>query len=211
MDIGGLMRFSIVSAVVLLFLSGCNSTPHDVSVEISPDKWLSVKQTDRGEHSTRMELTWKNKIIVWDEPDVPVSLREWEGNLYLIGFNREDIHNVAIYYYKLTDTEFVRIKREEFPKRIATQNMWLRADDNSYGNNGKVHNILDITRRLDVEDNAFKWSMTGYIWMHIQTGKLHDEIANPRELCALFKKEFDPIPLKNILPQKPSEPEKTEK
>src|SRR6185436_13248140 len=127
-------RHSIVAVFCLLFVS-CGlerraNYQHDV--EIAPNRWLTLKE-ERGKCWFICE--WKGKKVVWPgkrnqdgESEIPVTLREHEGNLYLIVINRENgVEGSKYVYFKLgpSGTRFVKIEPSEFPKRIATQNMYL--------------------------------------------------------------------------------------
>ena len=57
---------------------------------------------------------------------IPVSLREWNDKLFLIGYDRETNRGKpTLRYYAQNGKKFGEVKPSEYPKRIATQNLWL--------------------------------------------------------------------------------------
>jgi hypothetical protein len=208
----------------LVLFMGCETTAlHELlkkeqqeEVEVAPGKWLTVQRTDwcyddadpspikasnAGER-TRLVMTWNAETVTWEGVAIPISLREWEGKLYLIGFDRETDRDKPMFrYYRQTGRSFEEIAPADFPKRIATQNMWLKADSYSIGMDGKRHYDLEMARQLDPTDVYFNDSLTAQIWAHLSTGKDYHE-QDPQvdeETLTRYKEAYKPIPLPTII------------
>jgi len=220
----------LAASIALLALSGCErdgakalpvKTTHvQQDVEVAPGRWITIErddeeaQIDVGKHVslniplpgdtdiTRLRIPWQDQTVVWEGMSVPFCLREWEGNLFIIGLDRTDMSKCRFRYYRQDGNGFSEIQPEEFPKRIATQNMWFRnVDDYAVGAGGRRIYDLQLARQLDPEDVYFGSSLTAQVWQHLVSNKDYYQTTGgcDRDMLRAFKKEHPPIALPTIV------------
>jgi len=226
-----MLWFSLPAAsIALLALSGCErdgakalpvKTTHvQEDVEVAPGRWITIErddeeaQIDVGKHVslniplpgdtdiTRLRIPWQDQTVVWEGMPVPFCLREWEGKLFIIGLDRTDMKKCRFRYYRQDGNGFSEIQPGEFPKRIATQNMWWRDVDEGYTDaSGKRINDLQKLRELDANDIWFNRRLTAQVWRHITSGKDYYQTERNVDVDAVraFKEKFDPIVLPTIV------------
>lgn len=169
-------RGIFLGVLVLPIICGCDSLllkMADKEVEIAPDEWITVKQL-----SSQLAIPRGDKTLMWkeEEDETPVSLREWEDKLYLITFDRSDMSKIRFRFYAENGEGFNEIEPDAFPRRIATQNLWLETN-NGVRRDGSVINEVQIARDLDPSDYDFQRSLTAKIWMQLESGKECYEIG----------------------------------
>lgn len=196
-------------------------------VEVAPGKWITIELAssdaklnvgkgvsmdlplagDTG--STRLAIPWDDRTVVWEGNPVPFCLREWKGKLYIIGFDRTDLEKCRFKYYRQKDDGFVPIPPDAFPKRIATQNMWINVDDSYRDPEGRMTYDLQVLRSLDVDFVCFKRSLTALVWSHLAEGKdAYENAGEANEVATrAFKKRYDPIALPTIIRTPPGWPD----
>ena len=77
----------------------------------------------------------------------------------LIVFDRDsDFQRVRFRFYRQDHNVLAEIEPSEFPKAIATQNMWLSADER------------ESARDLNSADARFRKSLTAKLWRQLETG-----------------------------------------
>lgn len=164
------------------------------SAEVSPGEFVKYKQHDltwdlengsfTAVHSMEnekrkfwqtdiafIEIAWKDRKIQWVGAGVPISLRVWKGNLHMIVFDRDtDFSKIRFRYYREKHDVLTEIDARDYPPEIATQNLWLKAD-NGTRMDGTASNEYDTTRELNPKDVYFRRSLTAKIWAQIETGK----------------------------------------
>jgi hypothetical protein len=171
-----------------------------VEVEIGPAQFIVLEQWDwtvddaknkSGEERTRLKLRYGDQEVVWEGREIPVVLREKADKLYMIGYDREtgrlsgdDIERYS--YFQLEKGVFRSIPRDDFPKELATQNMWLREPKR-----------LQAVLKLDTADPCFWDSVNAAIWEHLMTGEVTGNRVDKRILDE-FKEKYKPIELTEI-------------
>ena len=191
-------------------------------VEVAPGEWVTIRREDRvpefdptsmehalatepspvfDEGSTRMEIPWKGKVVVWEGCPVPFCLRAWEGNLYVIGLDRREMMKCKFRYYQQEGERFSPIRPEQFPKRIATQNMWLKADDYSTGKDGQRIYSLRLAREMDPGNIYFNGQLTAQVWLHLTKGLDYYETDGEIDKASVreYKEKYAPIALPTII------------
>jgi hypothetical protein len=149
---------------------------------------------------------WKDKNVGWKGKEIIISLREYDGTLYMVGYNREESQKSRLAFFKLNQkgTGFMPIKAADFPKQIATQNMAL---DLGYGNRHvRVgEDFIDtwsVIRSLDITNRYFKLSLTAAMWYQLETGTEYYKQSRS-DLTQQFLKDFvtkyKPIALPTIV------------
>lgn len=182
-------------------------------VEIAPKKWLRIyrkivheaEKPDWSTHSQpkptsvdneweQIDVKWNSVEVVWKGAPVPICLREWEGGLYIIGLDRSVLERSIFRYYRLNGQSFKEVSPSEFPKSIATQNMWFKTDK-------QAKRDLELTRSLNVQDKWFSDTLTAQIWIHLYRGKDFFQSKNNEEIDAIkeYKEKFNPIVLPSII------------
>lgn len=179
-------------------------------VEIAPGEWLRIEGR---EGRCWFRCRWNGKTVYWAghyhkgqagyyDVQFPVSLRSWNGALYLIYSQRDDEKGLSQYTYcRLAEngTAFEEIKRQDFPRQIATQNIGMHQEGIKYDENGKQVDNLKILRALDVTNRYFNNSTTGWIWYHLETGRTREELEiTTKEALAFygdFVSKYHPIAL----------------
>ncbi len=107
-----------------------------------------------------LSIPWNGEELFWIGVGIPVSLRSYKDNLYMITFDREsDFRKIRFRYYKQNHNVLSEISYKDYPKSIATQNLWLNKED------------LKLLREFDPDDFWFRESLTANIWYQLETGK----------------------------------------
>ncbi len=216
----------IAGTLFAILLTGCrNDDPvsrYDLKqeVEIAPDKWLEL---DWHYQSSRFTFQWNGKKVGLDvkvtddhsdTDERPISLREKNGTLYMIAFNRQDAKAMKFVYYVLNakGDGFKEIKAKDYPRDIATQNMWLDGMGRARDINGNPIDELKILRELDVNSPFFERSYTvadlGCLELNMPYYEI-DETLGDEELeknTKEYAKKHKPIPLKNLIKSKATMP-----
>lgn len=168
-----------------------------LDVEIGPANFVTVEKWDwtvddpqnrTGKEKTKLRISYRNHRIAWEGSEIPVVLREKEAVLFLIGYDRETqlakVNGKSRYtYFRQDDNRMTRIRPDEFPKELATQNMWL-SDKNEF----------DAVLRLDTTNPWFQCSPNAFIWEHLLTGTVKD-VSVQKELLDEFVQKYKPIKL----------------
>lgn len=178
--------------------------PYGVSPFDALKRFLASSSSGRGAAGTErssLSFEWSGKQVTWQGKEIPVALREHDGTLYMIGFNRADIQKTLFVYLQLNakGTGFRKIKPKCFPKEIATQNMWLQ------GLVGKRWvELLPELQRLDVDGKLFDWSMTAYIWYQLVEGVEHYQMPFkiPRDFLREYVTTYKPVALPTLVREK---------
>ncbi len=159
---------------------------------------------------------WNGKRVAWKGKDVPITFREHEGNLYMVGFNREDMHRCRFTFFKLNEKKmgFEMIKPNTFPRQIATQNMWLNARSRYtkiYDSIAKKEFRVDewqMLRTLDLQSPAFGSSFTAKMWYQLETGTEYYKISNSdltQQFLEDYAAKYKPIALPTIIREPPEQ------
>ena len=132
----------------------------------------------------------------------------------MIAFNRQDMNAMRFVYYALNTKGdgFKEIKAKDYPRDIATQNMWLDGIGSARDINGNLIDELKILRELDVDSMFFCQSHTAMIWACLELDSPYYEIDETLDIEDLEKnakeyaKKHKPIPLKNLIKNKATAP-----
>jgi len=120
--------------------------------------------------TTWLSIPWQNREVLWVGFGIPITLRAHEGRLYLIVFDRDsDFHRIRFRYFRQDHNTLAEIPAAEFPRLIATQNLWLKRENGQ--RNGKPVDEVEAAIRLDPENPDFRDSLTAMIWFQLETGK----------------------------------------
>lgn len=171
-----------------------------------------------GAERSSLSFEWNGKQVTWRGKEIPITLREHDGALYMIGFNREKPGKHRFLYFRLNDkqTGFRKIKPRDFPKQIATQNMWLGAAWRfvTVGNH-RVDRWKEL-RELDAESLYFDHSFTAYLWYQLCNDVERHRMPHniPREFLREYMTKYKPIALPTLVKEKtpdvaPPEPNDT--
>jgi hypothetical protein len=126
-------------------------------------------QTD----SEWMSIPWHGEDITWLGVGEPTCLRAWKGQLYLIVFDRDSVVNQARFrFYHQSHGVLAEIAAKDFPREIATQNLWLKTQAGY--RDGKAINEVEVAKALDPASIDFQGSLTAKIWLQCETGKEYD-------------------------------------
>ena len=126
--------------------------------------------------TTILEVTWKGENLHWAGFGIPISIRSFEDRLYLIVFDREtDYVRKRFRYFRQDAGGFREIPPAEYPKEIATQNLWLKETDGFEADGKTPIYPRKIARELDPGDAHFRRSLTAEIWHQLETGKEYYE------------------------------------
>jgi hypothetical protein len=191
-------------------------------VEVAPGKWLSINKVDRvlneelpsverlsnrraverirTEESTELTIPWKSTTVRWKSSDIPVSLREFEGSLYLIAFDRSQ-DEARLRYYAEKENTFEEIEPADYPKRIATQNLWFQNTRRGAGD--RRIDPVDLAVKLDPDDIYFAGTLTATIWCELSTGKPYETAEGlaseaRSKIVREYSEKYSPIKLTQI-------------
>lgn len=195
-------------------------------VEVAPGKWLTMVQVDRvldeelpsvkrmpdreavekmrREESTELTIPWQSRTVKWKGPDIPVSLREFNGSLFLITYDRsQKVYQLR--YYAQKENAFNAINPADYPKRIATQNLWFNKGSRyRFGAGGRKVDEVELAVNVDPNDIYFKATLTATIWCELATGKPYEAVErlDSEEKLRIIKEyseKYSPIKLTQIV------------
>lgn len=212
-----IQRTSLLVVICFAIVTSCSREAPTVSwsgeVEVAPGKWLRI---DGQEGRAWFQCRWNRKTVYWGgdygkgqvgyfDKQLPVCLRSWKGKLYLIYKQHDLTKGLTNFVYCTLNskgTEFEEIERQEFPRRIATQNIGMEHEGTAVDENHKEIDNLRILRSLEVSNRHFHNSTTGWIWYHLETGLAPEEL-NPTMDEALvfyaeFVKKYHPLALREL-------------
>ena len=207
--------YILIAVTACACLAGCarEVPPRGEEVEISPGKFITISRVDRshddngslgGEVYSALFIPWHGTSVLFKSSDIPVSLREHDNTLYLIGFDREtDFQKCRFTYQKLNGTIFKKIAPSEYPKEIATQNMWF-SSRHSKGTDGEPIDNVELTRELNVSSGYFFHTLTAKLWVHLETGKQYWEqgdidMNTTRSIWNDYIRKHKPVALPTII------------
>ena len=186
-------------------MSGSDS---EFEVEISSGVFIPVKQSDwewadpKGlapKERARLKMWYKGNDVSWEGDAIPNVLREYDGRLYAIGFDRQTKKHIErkrlgeskcmLRYYRQEGEAFVEIPAREFPPSIAVQNMGIE--------NREAREITDL-RMLNTDSFPFRISVTAFAWREIETGEPMDEYGVDAAFLKQFIAKHRPIALQTM-------------
>ena len=127
--------------------------------------------------TTYLSIPWKTQDIIWVGLGIPISIRAHKDLLYMIVFDRDsDFKKIRFRYFTQNHNVLSEIDPEDYPKEIATQNLWLRKENGF--RNGKPINEIEVTKSLNPEDIDFQSSLTAKIWNQLEKKKEFYEMNN---------------------------------
>jgi hypothetical protein len=206
----------VLFMVAVGLLVGCKKASARFSnyqhqVEIAPEKWLTLKEESG---KCWFVCEWKGKEVFWPgkrssdaEEELPTTLREFEGDLFLITLDRENINDVKLVYWKINENGdgFQIIPARDFPKTIATQNMELDPRNRMVRTNDGMIDEWDLLRNLKIDSIYFRSTLTAKIWIELETGLSYQKIdetldqESQRKAIREFAAKYKPVPLKNLV------------
>lgn len=195
-----LIGFIALVTSIFNFLLGDIGADNKIEIEIAPNKWLEVNTLDLG-GIDRIKLTfeWNKQQVSWTGDESIETLREMNGTLYMICFNRKNINKCHYKFYRL-DRErlsFVTIPAKDFPRAIATKNVgYYWPEDVSAAGQDYFVSALDLERSLDVDSPYFYRLGTARIWSYLETGVFNKTITD--DFLHEYVAKYRPIPLPTI-------------
>jgi hypothetical protein len=162
-------------------------------------------QTD----SQWMSIPWKGDNVTWLGVGEPICLRAWKDELYMIVFDRDSVpvNQARFRFYRQSHGVLAEIAAKDFPREIATQNLWLSTEAGY--RDGKAINEVDIAKALDPASIDFQRSLTAYIWRQCETGKEYDSgLAVEQSILEAYLKKYAMVRLLEIQPKSTTQPSK---
>ena len=146
-------------------------------------------------HKDTTHLTLRG--VHWVGVGVPICLRVFEGRLHLIVFDRDHgYERTRFRYFREKHGVLAEIEPKDFPKAIATQNLWLSEGEE-----------LDVARALDPADVRFRRSLTARVWLQLEKGTEYFEARDAeveREVLDDYLRRHEVRRLKQIVPRLPT-------
>lgn len=145
------------------------------AVHILPTKKAKFYQKD----TDYLSIPWNGQDIFWVGVGAPISIRSYEDKVYMIVFDREsDFSKVRFRYYRQDHNVLSEISPKDYPKAIATRNLWLT----------DVKKI-EALRNLNPDDITFQRSLTAKIWHQLEKGTEYYQVSNER-IAPQFLNEY---------------------
>jgi hypothetical protein len=152
---------------------------------------------------SKIEFQWAGKNVSWQGKEIPVCLREHESVIYMIAFDRSRREKHFFRFFKLNEngTGFAPFNASDFPKPIASQNMWMYGTGRHVNIDGVVVDIWDGVRNLDIDNPYFDHSFTAYMWYQIEKGVELYEMPRliDRAFLQEYVRKYNPIALPTIV------------
>jgi hypothetical protein len=187
--------------VFIAFAFACSRAPsytpasEQIFVETNPGTFTEIEQRDWSadderntsrKEKSKLRIHFGDDIIDWEGSEIPVVLREKNGMLYLVGYDRDTglqqgNHVPRFSYFRQDGEKMLKIRPDEFPKEIATQNMWWNYPER-----------LEAILNFDTSTIHFQGSSNAFIWQELLTGKTTSDGFVEKELLDEFIKKFNP-------------------
>lgn len=157
----------------------------------------------------RLEFDWNGKTVKWEgKEEIPITLRDHDGMLYMVAFNREESAQgkCHLVFLKLGSegTSFEAIAPRDFPRQIATQNMWLGARFVKTGD--VLVDQWEMLRTLNIHAPAFGRRLTAKMWYQIETGTELDLMTDvDQKFLEDYVAKYKPIALPTIIKEPPAQ------
>jgi hypothetical protein len=153
-----------------------------------------------------ISFDWTGKKVEWRGKAIPITLREWNGRLFLIAFDREELISDGRLYLRffrlnVPGTGFDRIEPRDFPRQIATQNMWLVVESRYSRTQDGLLDEWQLLRTLDISNVYFSETLTARIWYQIENnteGYIYAPDV-PEEFVLEYAEKCKPIPLPTLV------------
>ncbi len=149
-----------------------------------------------------MSIAWHDENITWLGVGEPICLRAWKDKLYLIVFDRDSVtaNSARFRFYHQDHGVLAEIAANDFPREIATQNLWLETDTGGE-RDGKAINEVEIAKALDPASIDFRDSLTAKIWRQCETGEEYaDKHDVEQSFLETYLKKYTVERLQQILP-----------
>lgn len=162
-----------------------------------------------GKEKYRLEFEWNGKTVKWEgKEEIPITLREHDGMLYMVAFNREESAQGKshLVFLKLGSkgTSFETIAPRDFPRQIATQNMWLGTRFVKTGD--VLVDQWEMLRTLNINAPAFGRRFTAQMWYQIETGTELDQMGDvDQKFLEDYMAKYKPIALPTIIKEPPAQ------
>ena len=189
-------------------LESNRKNPHELSPFGALKQFLgSGSSVGAGAERSSLAFAWNGKPVTWRGREIPVTLREHDGTLFMIGFNRTDMQRMRFVYFQLNKagTGFHKIESQNFPKQIATQNMWLGSGWRFVVvGSERVDRWMEL-RQLDIESAYFDCSITAHIWYQLVKDVERYEMPYliPRDFLHDYVAQYRPIALPTLVQEGP--------
>lgn len=209
---------SLLLIITLFSLTGCfENQPRSNwkgEVEVSPNTWLAIEGQ---EGRAWFRCQWNGKTVYWPgnyikgqsgnyDIHLPISLRSWEGRLYLIYQQLSIVdERTRMFFCELdaTGTRFIKMDRGKFPRQVATQNFGVDQDIIAHDENNQQVILAPIIRKLDVGNRYFHITTTALIWQALERGLAKEEIVeewnDAMKFYSAFSAKYKPVPLPTIV------------
>lgn len=172
-----------------------------IEVEINPGEFIAVGKRDwtvddprniSGKEKTALHIDRGARTVTCEGPEIPVILREKDDTLYMAGYDRatgrlNGDHIPRFSYFREQGEELAPIKRDDFPKELATQNMWVRDPKK-----------LEAVLALDTSNSRFLSSSNAFIWEDLMTGVCKDRAIVRKSVLDEFARKYRPSKLMAI-------------
>lgn len=151
-------------------------------------------------------FVWNGKSVAWKGKEIPITLREHETSLYIVGFNRQKIDACRLVFYKLgkEGVGFEVISPADFPRQIATQNMSMNfiIGKRHVRVNNDLIDTWPVMRKLDIDNVYFSLSLTAAMWYQLETGTeyyMQSQSDLTQQFLQDYVAKYKPIALPTIV------------
>jgi hypothetical protein len=141
--------------------------PHSYGFELGRDK--------------RDQYMWEKNGVQYERETffIPIVIEEADGHPYVVEFDREtDFSKISFRLYRNENGGWAEIPFTEFPKKIAVQNKWL------------INDTKELLEKMNPEEYWFRKSLTGQLWIYLETGKQCYQTDSGDEAPAEFFRQF---------------------
>lgn len=206
---GKWLSVALEHKVHLSDVDGSIGDPHRLSpseaIEQLNNPSPGPSEGDAPAEESRLSFEWAGKKVAWQGKEIPVTLREYDGLLFLVGFNREELHHqkLRMVFFGMNEngTGFDRISPGGFPRQIATQNMWMSPGNRYSGTSEGRLDEWKLLRELNFHNRYFASTLTARIWYQIEHN-CEEYVANmtiPQEFVLEYAEKYQPVPLPTIV------------
>jgi len=172
-----------------------SSTEDSAPPSMTP-KHALARTGGRYSRTTELRIVWEGSSVHWHANSFPVTLRAYEGRLYLIAYDDVtlgfDDNNgwprAQFRYYAQEGSDLREISPAIFPRAIAGQNMSFTGRHFMSGD--RQRDSVQIARDLDPDDQCFRTSLTAKMWYHLVTGQQYYEAMRLREVDRRLLQDF---------------------
>ena len=127
----------------------------------------------------------------WEGAFIPIAIQPDTTAVYVVVYDRETPGGSSRFrlYRSITPTSWAEIAPKDYPRHLAIQNTWLRAN-NGILPDRTVHNEYDVVANMDPAEPWFRRSLTAKLWSYLDDPAFSMEHEPSEDSVRQFKAKW---------------------